>query len=111
MCDGTGEYLSCPVCEKGELLKFRGKYGAYWKCKNPECSKTFNDDKGKPDLTIREKAVPSEQYRCLECNSKLVRRNGKNGWFWGCSAYPKCKTIYQDNNGEPIYNKELAKKD
>ena len=114
--DNNGEpdvYLSvsCPVCEKGELLKFRGKYGAYWKCKNPECSKTFNDDKGKPDLTIREKAVPSEQYRCLECNSKLVRRNGKNGWFWGCSAYPKCKTIYQDNNGEPIYNKELAKKD
>ena len=114
--DNNGEpdvYLSvsCPVCEKGELLKFRGKYGAYWKCKNPECSKTFNDDKGKPDLTIREKAVPSEQYRCLECNSKLVRRNGKNGWFWGCSAYPKCKTIYQDNNGGPIYNKELAKKD
>ena len=103
--------VACPACEKGELLKFRGKYGAYWKCKNPECSKTFDDDKGKPDLTIREKAVPSEQYRCLECNSKLVRRNGKNGWFWGCSAYPKCKTTYQDNNGEPIYNKELAKKD
>lgn len=103
--------VTCPVCEKGELLKFRGKNGAYWKCKNPECSKTFNDDKGKPDLTIREKAVPSAQYRCLECNSKLVRRNGKNGWFWGCSTYPKCKTTYQDNNGEPIYNKELVKKD
>ena len=103
--------VTCPACEKGELLKFRGKYGAYWKCKNPECSKTFNDDKGKPDLTIREKAVPSEQYRCLECNSKLVRRKGKDGWFWGCSSYPKCKTTYQDNNGEPIYNKELAKKD
>ncbi len=114
--DNNGEpdvYLSvsCPVCEKGELLKFRGKYGAYWKCKNPECSKTFNDDKGKPDLTIREKSVPSEQYRCLECNSKLVRRNGQYGFFWSCSAYPKCKTTYQDNNGEPIYNKELAKKD
>lgn len=106
-------YLSvaCPVCEKSELLKFRGKNGAFWKCKNPECSKTFNDDKGKPDLTIREKAVPSEQYRCLECNSKLVRRKGKDSFFWGCSAYPKCKTTYQDNNGEPVYNKEFAKKD
>ncbi len=105
-------YLSvaCPVCEKSELLKFRGKNGAFWKCKNPECSKTFNDDKGKPDLTIREKAVPSEQYRCLECNSKLVRRKSKDGFFWGCSSYPKCKTTYKDNNGEPIYNKELAKK-
>lgn len=102
--------VACPACEKGELLKFRGKYGAYWKCKNPECSKTFNDNNGKPDLTIKEKATPSEQYRCLECNSKLVRRNGKNGFFWGCSSYPKCKTTYQDNNGEPIYNKELANK-
>lgn len=102
--------VACPACEKGELLKFRGKYGAYWKCKNPECSKTFNDNNGKPDLTIKEKAIPSEQYRCLECNSKLVRRNGKNGFFWGCSSYPKCKTTYQDNNGEPIYNKELANK-
>ena len=114
--DNNGEpdiYLSvpCPVCEKGELLKYKGKNGAYWKCKNPECSKTFNDDKGRPDLSVKEKPVPSEQYRCLECNSKLVRRNGKNGYFWGCYAYPKCKTTYQDNNGEPIYNKELAKKD
>lgn len=114
--DNNGEpyiYLSvpCPVCEKGELLKYRGKNGAYWKCKNPECSKTFNDDKGRPDLSVKEKPVPSEQYRCLECNSKLVRHNGKKGFFWGCSTYPKCKTTYQDNNGEPIYNKELVKKD
>ncbi|DAA96046.1 TPA: DNA polymerase III subunit epsilon, partial [Candidatus Gastranaerophilales bacterium HUM_7] len=22
---------------------------------------------------------------------ELVKRNGKYGMFWGCSAYPKCK--------------------
>ncbi len=42
--DNNGEpdvYLSvsCPVCEKGELLKFRGKYGAYWKCKIQNAAK------------------------------------------------------------------------
>lgn len=100
--------VACPACEKGELLKFRGKNGAYWKCKNPECSKTFNDNKGKPDLSKKEQPVLSDQYRCLECNSKLIRRNGKYGWFWSCSNYPKCKTNYKDNDGEPIYNKELA---
>ncbi len=104
------DVIDCPICNKSQLKKINGKNGIFWKCKNPECSKTFNDDKGKPDLTIREKAVPSEQYRCLECNSKLVRRKSKDGFFWGCSSYPKCKTTYKDNNGEPIYNKELAKK-
>lgn len=102
----------CPSCDTGYLIRKKGKDNFFWGCSNyPECSKTFNDNKGKPDLTIREKAVPSEQYRCLECNSKLVRRKSKDGFFWGCSSYPKCKNTYQDNNGEPIYNKKLAKND
>ena len=102
----------CPSCDTGYLIRKKGKDNFFWGCSNyPECKTTFNDDKGKPDLTIREKAVPSEQYRCLECNSKLVRRKSKDGFFWGCSSYPKCKTTYQDNNGEPIYNKKLVKND
>lgn len=102
----------CPSCDTGYLIRKKGKDNFFWGCSNyPECKTTFNDDKGKPDLTIREKAVPSEQYRCLECNSKLVRRKSKDGFFWGCSSYPKCKNTYQDNNGEPIYNKKLAKND
>ena len=102
----------CPSCDTGYLIRKKGKDNFFWGCSNyPECKTTFNDNKGKPDLTIREKAVPSEQYRCLECNSKLVRRKSKDGFFWGCSSYPKCKTTYQDNNGEPIYNKKLVKND
>ncbi len=27
---------------------------------------------------------------CPQCGEKLVVRNGKNGKFYGCSAYPKC---------------------
>jgi DNA topoisomerase-1 len=29
---------------------------------------------------------------CPECGSKMLKRWSKNGWFLGCSAYPKCKT-------------------
>lgn len=104
------ETVDCPVCNKSQLKKINGKNGTFWKCQNKECEKTFRDNKGKPDFTIKEKASPSEQYRCLTCNSKLIRRNGKYGYFWSCSTYPKCKTVYKDNDGEPIYNEDLATK-
>lgn len=28
---------------------------------------------------------------CPKCGSKLVKRNGKYGEFFGCSGFPKCK--------------------
>jgi DNA topoisomerase-1 len=28
---------------------------------------------------------------CAECGSKMLKRWSKNGWFLGCSTYPKCK--------------------
>lgn len=28
---------------------------------------------------------------CSECGAKMLKRWSKNGWFLGCSAYPKCK--------------------
>ncbi|HMJ53427.1 MAG TPA: type I DNA topoisomerase [Polyangiaceae bacterium] len=32
---------------------------------------------------------------CPDCSSKMLKRWSKNGWFLGCSAYPKCK-VTQD---------------
>ena len=32
-----------------------------------------------------------EILTCAYCGAKLVLRNGKNGEFYGCSNYPKCK--------------------
>jgi len=28
---------------------------------------------------------------CSECGSKMLKRWSRNGWFLGCSAYPKCR--------------------
>lgn len=32
-----------------------------------------------------------ENNICPRCNGKLVIKNSKNGQFYGCSNYPKCK--------------------
>jgi DNA topoisomerase-1 len=31
------------------------------------------------------------EFKCDDCGSQLNKRWSKNGWFLGCSAYPKCK--------------------
>jgi ssDNA-binding Zn-finger/Zn-ribbon topoisomerase 1 len=31
----------------------------------------------------------------------MQRRKGKNGWFWGCTGYPDCKTTLPDERGKP----------
>ena len=32
-------------------------------------------------------SIPS----CPRCNSKMIRRTGRYGAFWGCTTYPRCK--------------------
>ncbi len=39
---------------------------------------------------------------CPTCQSGiLARRKGKQGFFWGCSAYPECKSTFPDKGGQP----------
>lgn len=32
-----------------------------------------------------------EALFCPQCNSLLAKKKGKNGYFYGCLNYPKCK--------------------
>jgi len=41
------------------------------------------------------------QHPCPLCAKPLRRRKGKNGWFWGCTAYPDCTSTLPDNRGKP----------
>jgi len=42
---------------------------------------------------------------CPTCQKGvLTRRKGKKGFFWGCSAYPECKTTCVDKRGKPDLN-------
>ncbi len=95
----------CKLCNSKETVKksYNKQGGAFWKCEN--CNQIFSNGKNELPEFEKQKATPSDKYKCLECNSPLIIREGKYGKFWACSAYPKCKTIYKDNNGEPLYNK------
>lgn len=40
---------------------------------------------------------------CPECGEKMVLRNSRYGWFYGCSAFPKCRAAHGAHpNGEPL---------
>ena len=95
----------CKLCNSKESVKktYNKQGGAFWKCES--CNQIFSNGKNELPEFEKQKATPSDKYKCLECNSPLIIREGKYGKFWACSAYPKCKTIYKDNSGEPLYNK------
>ena len=41
-------------------------------------------------------------YVCPRCGKGvLVQRKGKNGVFWGCSNYPRCRLTTDDKDGKP----------
>ena len=43
-------------------------------------------------------------FKCPTCGNALVKRNGKNGEFWGCASYPKCRTSFDDKDGKPDFD-------
>lgn len=82
---------ACPECGK-PLMKRWGRNGVFVGCDGyPECKYTRplpqdGEDDGEdrsPQLT---------DYKCEECGSPMMKRWGRNGFFLGCSAYPKCKS-------------------
>ena len=42
------------------------------------------------------------EYPCPRCKQGvLVKRHGRNGDFWGCTNYPRCRMSCDDKNGSP----------
>ncbi|MDO9205612.1 type I DNA topoisomerase [Methylotenera sp.] len=46
-------------------------------------------------------AAQSYEHHCPKCGAGLIRRTGKYGFFWSCSAYPGCEKIMIDKDGKP----------
>ena len=36
-----------------------------------------------------------DEKTCPECGNQLIQRSGRNGFFWGCKSYPRCKFTRQ----------------
>jgi len=44
---------------------------------------------------------------CPDCGKDMFLRKGKKGQFWGCSGYPDCRTMAQNNNGKAVFEKDM----
>jgi len=57
-----------------------------------------------PSVRLEAQAPKPTGGKCPQCGSDLVRRQGRNGFFVGCSGYPKC-TYIQRNRPRPTGKK------
>lgn len=51
----------------------------------------------KKEVDVNNLSVNQQTRICPDCGSKLIKRNGKYGEFYGCSNYPKCKFTSNKN--------------
>lgn len=100
----------CPECSSALIRRknsSKGK-GFWWGCSGyPDCTQTYPDKRGKPDLKpVKVVKAPSSttEYKCQKCDSALIMRKSAKGTVWyGCSAFPTCKERYFDEHGAPNF--------
>ncbi|MBN1653190.1 MAG: type I DNA topoisomerase [Deltaproteobacteria bacterium] len=81
---------ACPECGK-QLVKRWGRNGLFIGCEGyPDCTFTRNIDDATEEKDPDKQAIPTD-YICERCGAPMLKRWGRNGWFLGCSTFPKCK--------------------
>ena len=93
---------SCPLCSN-ILIKRKSKRGDFYGCSSyPDCK--FAAGIGKDGELVIKEGPRDTGILCPKCKkNNIVERNGKRGKFFGCSGFPKCKTIVKlDKNGNII---------
>ncbi len=56
-------------------------------------------------------APAAEETRCPRCGrGVLTQKNGKNGAFWGCTNFPRCRMTLPDKDGKPDMSKVSGRK-
>lgn len=102
----------CPDCGKPlrHIIRKPGKNGQggydFWGCSGyPDCRASFSDHDGKPGSRVEKgETPPLSAYTCPDCGKRLIHRvkEGSGGYnFWGCSGFPKCKNVWDDDHGKP----------
>ena len=93
---------SCPLCSN-ILIKRKSKRGDFYGCSSyPDCK--FAAGIGKDGEPVIKEGPKDTGILCPKCKKhNIVERNGKRGKFFGCSGFPKCKTIVNlDEDGNII---------
>ncbi len=47
--------------------------------------------------------------KCPKCGKPMIRRKGSNGFFWGCTGFPACKSTAPDKKGKPDFEAAKAR--
>ncbi|HEO8743923.1 TPA: DNA topoisomerase 3 [Campylobacter upsaliensis] len=103
--DKNQQKIQCPQCDKGYLIKRKGKYGDFWGCSEYKegCKAIYPDNKGKPNFETKQNNSDTT-YKCPQCDKGFLQRmKSKNGksWWWGCNEFKQgCKAMYYDDNGK-----------
>lgn len=90
----------CEKCGKPMVIKF-GRFGKFMACSGyPDCKNSKPlDGNGAggaakvADPELEKLAAANVGKKCEKCGADMAVRKGRYGYFLGCSAYPKCKTI------------------
>lgn len=84
-------WIQCETCGKiatdGEFWTYQWNRGQCKECGNKRIP-LIKEPSGQPKTA---KKANAETDVCPWCGSKLIKRNGRNGEFLGCSSYPKCR--------------------
>jgi len=93
----------CPKCEAKVRMRWARKTNEpFLSCERfPDCdfSSSFEREGEKINIKITDQDKKLEDVldeKCPECGSPLVMKTGRYGPFKACSAYPKCKTIINE---------------
>jgi DNA topoisomerase-1 len=86
----VGEH-PCSVCGR-EMIVRKSRLGHFLGCTGyPDCTNTIPCDE---NGTALRKVKPEElQEKCSECGSPMAVKWGRGKAFFGCTNYPKCKSI------------------
>ena len=90
---------NCPKCDE-ELLLRGGRYGNFIACSGfPKCKYTEQVVEEGEDGEPKPAAETTDQ-KCEKCGAEMVVKNGRNGKFLACSAYPDCKNTKTLDEGD-----------
>ncbi len=88
---GDAENPRCGNCG-GRTVYNEGRFGPFFYCEE-ECGWSINlkrQDRSRRSADFNV-APPSDGPACPLCSSATRLRNGRNGAFYGCTRFPKCK--------------------
>ena len=86
---------TCEKCGK-KLVYKNGRFGRFLACAGyPECRNTKTIDKNGKLVVKEEKKEPLADFKCENCGSDVVLRQGRYGEFYACVNYPTCKFTRQ----------------